>query len=78
MLDPEPGAASVAGEKLAVNPAGKPVALSDIAVLKPPETVTVTGVVADAPAFTLIVEEVADRTKFGAAGDGQSDSRACA
>src|ERR1700722_2160030 len=40
-LDPAPGAAKLAGEKLAVTPAGSPVAERAIAELNPPASATV-------------------------------------
>jgi hypothetical protein len=39
--EPEPGAAIEVGEKETVVPVGAPVALSEIALLKPPETAVV-------------------------------------
>jgi hypothetical protein len=50
---PLPGAATEAGLKLAVTPAGNPVADSATAALKPPLTVVVIELVPDAPWVTL-------------------------
>ena len=45
-----------AGLKLAVTPAGRPVTLNSIALLKPPVTLTVTLPVAVAPCSRLTAE----------------------
>src|SRR5258706_3443992 len=63
--DPLPGAAIEAGLKPTVVPAGAPVALSETALLKPPETVVV---IVDGPAVPCTrVTEVGDAAivKFG-------------
>ena len=49
VLVPEPGAARLAGAKLAVTPAGSPVAERATALLKPPETATFTPAMATPP-----------------------------
>lgn len=59
MLDPDPGAGSEDGEKLAVNPEGNPVAVRVTALLNPPATVVVILSVPVAPGATLRLE--ADR-----------------
>ena len=41
MLEPEPGAAKLAGVGIAVTPEGKPTTVSATAALNPPATVTV-------------------------------------
>src|SRR5260370_521204 len=46
---PEPGAAIEVGLKAAVAPVGRPLALSETAELKPPETAVVTVELPDAP-----------------------------
>jgi hypothetical protein len=67
VLDPEPGAAMLAGTKLAVTPDGSPVAERVTAELNPPDGVTVrlTGAVPARATFT--VEGVAVRASVGAA-----------
>ncbi len=50
---PEPGAAMLAGEKLAVTPEGRPLAESEIEELKPPEMVVVIVEVPDEPCVTV-------------------------
>ena len=62
---PEPGAAIDVGLKLAVTPAGSPLAESDTAELKPPETVVETVVVFVPPCATDTVVGDADRAKSG-------------
>ena len=47
--DPEPGAAIEAGLKPAEAPLGSPLALSDTALLKPPDTLVVSVDVPEAP-----------------------------
>ena len=56
MLDPDPGAGREDGEKLAVNPAGKPVAARVTALLNPPATMVVILSVPVAPGVTLRLE----------------------
>jgi hypothetical protein len=62
---PEPGAAIDVGLKLAVTPAGSPVAESETAELKPPETVVETVVVFVPPSATETVVGEALRAKSG-------------
>lgn len=62
---PEPGAAIDVGLKLAVTPAGSPLAESDTAELKPPETVVETVVVFVPPCTTDTVVGDALRAKSG-------------
>ena len=62
---PEPGAAIDVGLKLAVTPAGSPLAESDTAELKPPETVVETVVVFVPPCATETVVGDALTAKFG-------------
>lgn len=62
---PEPGAAMDAGLKLAVTPAGNPLAESDTAELKPPDTVVETVVVLVPPCTTDTVVGDALRAKSG-------------
>jgi hypothetical protein len=62
---PEPGAAIEAGLKEAVTPAGSPVAESDTAELKPPETVVEIVVVFVPPCATDTVVGDALMAKFG-------------
>ena len=62
---PEPGAAIEVGLKEAVTPAGSPVAESETAELKPPETVVETVVVLLPPCATDTVVGDAVRAKFG-------------
>lgn len=57
VLDPEPGAAMLAGEKLAVSPAGSPTTESATPELKPPPTVVVTLTWVLDPAATAAGEE---------------------
>jgi hypothetical protein len=66
VLDPEPGAGTLAGEKLAVTPDGSPVAERVTAELNPPdaETVRLTGAVP--VRTTLSVEGAAVSVRFGA------------
>lgn len=49
---PEPGAAMLAGTNVAVTPAGAPLAESDTAELKPPETAVVTVALPLRPCLT--------------------------
>ena len=62
---PEPGAAIDVGLKLAVTPAGSPLAESEMAELKPPETVVETVVVFVPPCATDTVVGDALMAKFG-------------
>src|SRR3954451_602148 len=62
---PDPGAAIDVGLKLAVTPAGSPLAESDTAELKPPETVVETVVVFVPPCTTDTVVGDAVRVKSG-------------
>src|SRR6185503_518526 len=62
---PEPGAAIDVGLKLAVTPAGRPLAESETAELKPPETVVETVVVFVPPCATDTVVGDAVRAKSG-------------
>ena len=62
---PEPGAAIDVGLKLAVTPAGSPLAESDTAELKPPETVVETVVVFVPPCATETEVGEALRAKSG-------------
>jgi hypothetical protein len=62
---PEPGAAIDAGLNAAVTPAGSPVAESETAELKPPETVVETVVVFVPPCATEIVVGDAVKAKSG-------------
>ena len=64
MLAPDPGAARFAGVKLAVTPAGNPVAERAIGLLKLPETLTVTPAVTLEPCFTLTDDALRPRVKF--------------
>ena len=63
---PEPGAASDVGLKLAVTPAGSPLAESDTAELKPPETVVEIVLVPLLPAATETLVGDALSVKLGA------------
>ncbi len=64
---PEPGAAIEVGLKLAVTPDGKPVAVSAMAELKPPETVVVIVEVPLLPEVTATVVGSAEIEKAGVA-----------
>ena len=67
---PEPGAAIDAGLKLAVTPAGSPLAESEMAELKPPETVveTVVAFVPPCATETLVGEAVIAKSGVGVPG----------
>jgi len=63
---PEPGAAMDVGLNAAVTPAGRPVAESDTAELKPPETVVEIVLVPELPAATERLVGDALSVKLGA------------
>lgn len=62
---PEPGAAMDVGLNAAVTPAGSPLAESDTAELKPPETVVEIVLVPELPAATETLVGDALMVKFG-------------
>ncbi len=68
VLDPAPGAAMLAGAKLAVTPVGNPVAERATAELKPPEVVTamLTGAVPERVTLTVDGVAVSPRPDAGA------------
>ena len=65
---PDPGAARLAGLKVAVTPAGMPDAASDTAEEKLPLMVEVTFVEALPPCAALTLAGEADKVKFAAVG----------
>jgi hypothetical protein len=62
---PAPGAASVAGVKLAVTPVGRPVTENATAELKPPTTVVWTWTVVVPPSFRVAAVAAGLTVKFG-------------